>query len=676
MRAIFIVISRYFSWGLVVLAAPTVCAQVTSKEQPAGYSLPTIDLSFETHRQTIVDRKAGQYLGHPTTVLLEDGQTILCVYPQGHGRGDDIARGREGQYRVRLMDNHVRADCAYPGVEVLPDGTIVTTTYGHWTKGEQPYIVSVRLRLDELDARAQNMMPFGADFPQLDSHAAGTWWLQAGGKPPKLMVPRDEVLAFALYTTDRDTLKLTAQLYPLLPNESREVRLEMSRDGMWKEVARASVEELGWSAHFRVDNWDNTQDVDYRVRHGDRAQLEGLVRRDPIEKDEIVLAALSCNSNRTTGPRPRIVENLKAQNPDLLFFAGDQSYHHRQHTYGWLEFGEQFREILKDRPVITIPDDHDIGQGNVWGAYGKKASTSAGNDGGYFYPADYVNMVQRCQTWHLPDPVDPTPVQRRIGVYYTRLQVGGVDFAILEDRKFKTGPKGAIPPLGPRPDHINDPNYDPKSVDVEGLELLGRRQLDFLRDWGQTNTDAMKCVLSQTAFVGAVHLHGEPENRLLADLDCNGWPQSGRRRALELIRAAGAIHVCGDQHLAVLVKHGIDAASDGPYGFTVPAIVNSYYGRWWHPLDEQPGENPVDGSPLPWTGDYRDGLGNPFRMLAYANPGDRSDPTQRADGYGIVRFRKSDRRVTFECWPRFADVRQGDAEQFPGWPQRIKLHQR
>ena len=31
--------------------------------------------------------EAGQYLGHPTTVLLEDGKTILCVYPKGHGRG-------------------------------------------------------------------------------------------------------------------------------------------------------------------------------------------------------------------------------------------------------------------------------------------------------------------------------------------------------------------------------------------------------------------------------------------------------------------------------------------------------------------------------------------------------------------------------------------------------------
>jgi len=69
------------------------------------------------------------------------------------GRYEDIVRGREGAYRVRLMKNHQDADCAYPGLELLPDGTFVTTTYGHWTAGEQPYIVSVRFRIDELDRR-------------------------------------------------------------------------------------------------------------------------------------------------------------------------------------------------------------------------------------------------------------------------------------------------------------------------------------------------------------------------------------------------------------------------------------------------------------------------------------------------------------------------------------------
>ncbi len=67
------------------------------------------------------------------------------------GSYDDIVDGREGQYRVRLMDNTKGADCAYPAMELLPDGTVVATTYGHWTESETPYIVAVRFTLDKID---------------------------------------------------------------------------------------------------------------------------------------------------------------------------------------------------------------------------------------------------------------------------------------------------------------------------------------------------------------------------------------------------------------------------------------------------------------------------------------------------------------------------------------------
>jgi len=369
--------------GSLVWAAVAMAAGQPAPAKPRGYSIPTIDLAGQKHRQVIVDREPGQYLGHPTTVLLEDNKTMICVYPKGHGRGaivmkrsndggltwsdrlptpkswatskevptiyrvvdprgvrrlvmfsglypirmarseddgrtwselepigsfggivamsdvvrlkdgrtmamfhddgrffraggkrtgifkvyktlssdggltwgepevvtqhpkahlcepgairspdgrqlavlfrensrrlngfaifsddegatwtrpaelpgaltgdrhqglyapdgrlvvsfrdtthesptkgdwvawvgtyEDIAAGREGQYRVRLMDNTKGADCAYPALERLPDGTIVGTTYGHWTQGEMPYIVSVRFKLEEIDRLA------------------------------------------------------------------------------------------------------------------------------------------------------------------------------------------------------------------------------------------------------------------------------------------------------------------------------------------------------------------------------------------------------------------------------------------------------------------------------------------------------------------------------------------
>lgn len=525
--------------------------------------------------------------------------------------------------------------------------------------------------------QADSAQIFGDEFPNLDSLAVGKWWEKSAkgqNPPPTMNVPRDQVIAFAVYTQDRGILKLTAQLYPLMPFESRDATLEVQKQGQWSAIAKAKIEVPGWSAHFRVENWDSTQNVPYRVRHGEKAEFAGSIRKDPIDKDVIVVANMSCNSSRTTGFRPEIIDNLKLQDPDLLFFAGDQTYRHTEHTAGWIEFGLQFRELLRDRPTITIPDDHDVGHPNLWGENGKRSTLSGNADGGFFYPVEYVNMVQRQQTWHLPDPVDPAPVERGIGVYFTRLRLGGIDFAILEDRKFKTGPAGKIPQMGPRPDHINDASYDPKSIDLPGLQLLGDRQMRFLKSWADDWQGVdVKAVLSQTAFCGAVHMHGGAKDRLLADLDCNGWPQTARNKSLELLRQVRAIHLCGDQHLAVVVKHGIQEFGDGPIGFTSPALVNTIYGRWWHPEDEKPGPNPVANSPLPWTGDFKDGLGNRISMLAYANPENIKDERKRADGYGVVRFKKSTKEITLECWPRFSDAKLGDKAQFPGWPMTIPV---
>ena len=49
------------------------------------FQIPVIDLNHRQDLQVIVDKESGVYLGHPTTVLLEDGKTILAVYPKGHG---------------------------------------------------------------------------------------------------------------------------------------------------------------------------------------------------------------------------------------------------------------------------------------------------------------------------------------------------------------------------------------------------------------------------------------------------------------------------------------------------------------------------------------------------------------------------------------------------------------
>jgi len=86
----------YAASTLIVLAlAAAAQAQEPPAQVPApsrGYSIPVIDLAADAVRQVVVDREPGQYLGHPTTVLLEDGRTIIAVYPKGHGRGTIVMK--------------------------------------------------------------------------------------------------------------------------------------------------------------------------------------------------------------------------------------------------------------------------------------------------------------------------------------------------------------------------------------------------------------------------------------------------------------------------------------------------------------------------------------------------------------------------------------------------------
>ncbi|MBI4558391.1 MAG: metallophosphoesterase [Candidatus Hydrogenedentes bacterium] len=495
---------------------------------------------------------------------------------------------------------------------------------------------------------------------------------------PDLSIPEvgeDRVICFALYTVHQNVLKLTAQLYPLPATDEHAVRLEIQERHGWREVARAEVVEPGWTATFRVEPWDPSKTVKYRVLHGALARYEGTIQKDPVDKETITVAAFTGNSIHPSHggdlPKMDIVENIKKNRPDLLFFSGDQVYDHTRHYAAWLKFGRDFGDVIRDTPTVCIPDDHDVGQPNLWGAGGKQSFVEAGHGGGYYRRVEYVNEVQRAQTSHLPDPYDPTPIERGITVYYTALTWGGISFAIIEDRKWKSGPSGLVPQIGPRPDHITDPNYDPKSVDVPGAQLLGERQLQFLRKWAADWDGAdMKAVLSQTVFCGGAHLHGKRDNRVVADLDSNGWPQTGRNQALAEIRKGFAFMIGGDQHLGSVIHHGIDEWNDAGYSFCVPSIANLYL-RWWAPLE--PGKNRGPGMP-DYTGEFRDGLGNKITVWAVANPDPEENGdalTTRAAGFGVVRFNKKARTITMECWPRNVDIAKRDARQYEGWPLTI-----
>ncbi len=488
---------------------------------------------------------------------------------------------------------------------------------------------------------------------------------------PVQVEPKDRI-AFTMYTVHENTVKLLAQFNPIKNYDPMHAYLQIKENGEWVQKDSAEIIYPGYTCHFRIDNWDDTKVQEYRVAYAINneyvtdAFYEGTIQKNPMDKDEFVMGVFSCNSiyenHGGDVSRKDIVDNMKKINADLLFFAGDQVYDHSEHYWHWLRFGQDFGELLRNIPTITIPDDHDIGQANLWGEGGRKGSARDGWTGGYVMPVEYVKEVERAQCGHLPDPYDPTPIEQGIGVYYAPYTWGGISFAILEDRKFKSAPgnilKGKLE------------QESPLMFDVEGATLLGQRQLDFLEDWSDDWQNAeIKAVLSQTIFASLNTASGTKKNALERDFDTNGWPQTGRNKALEVIRKSYSCMIAGDTHLGSVIHHGICEWGDAGYSFASPAIA-SLWMRWWEPQHEA--NNAVPG--VPYTGEYYDGFQNKMTVKAVANPiladnvPSEDVVNARGAGIGVVRFKKSTRETTFECWPRNVDIANPDNKPFPGWP--------
>lgn len=94
----------------------------------------------------------------------KDGRLVVCFRDTGRtspyrnhfvawvGKYEDIIQNREGQYRAKLLHSNAAGDCGYPGLEVLPDNTILATTYIKYQPGTRKQsVVSVRFTLDEIE---------------------------------------------------------------------------------------------------------------------------------------------------------------------------------------------------------------------------------------------------------------------------------------------------------------------------------------------------------------------------------------------------------------------------------------------------------------------------------------------------------------------------------------------
>lgn len=496
------------------------------------------------------------------------------------------------------------------------------------------------------------------------------------------------------YTLSGGVLKLSAQMPPLGAQDSDTVRLQLKDGAGWKTIGEEKIHPEAGTAAFQIAPWDATRDAPYRLvyllrqRGGPATEhfWSGTVRHDPVEQETLTVADVSCNIHAIF-PNIPLVRSMATLNPDFLAFVGDQFYENTA-GYGaqrapldkamldylrkWYFHGWTWRDLMRDRPSISIPDDHDVYQGNLWGEGGEARKTTQ-QAGGYDMPAEWVNVVHRTQTAHHPDPYDPAPAKRGTLNYYGPLTYGRVSFAILADRQFKSGPEGKIPPTGGRGDHSKDPNFDPKTADVPGLVLLGSKQEQFIRDWVLDWRGAdMKAAISQTIFSAMATTHGGGHEVLMADFDANGWSQTPRNRALRELRKAFAVHIAGDQHLPAVVHYGIDTHRDGPVAFAGPA-ANVGYPRWWEPT--KTGRNKQSGNPN-LTGDFLDHFGSPLTVLAVQN-GPYNPPrpimeqvNAKTSGLGLVRFNKAKRTITFECWPYSADVTK-PGTQMPTWPVTV-----
>jgi alkaline phosphatase D len=526
-------------------------------------------------------------------------------------------------------------------------------------------------------------------------------WKIAGSKladtPDRTFGP----VLWTQYTLSRGTLKMTAFLPPVGKKDSQSVALETKGKNGWKTIATETLDALSRTVLFRIEDWNSTKDTPYRVIYsldGKDHEWAGTIRKDPVDQNEVSVAGFTGNTDYLF-PNARIAANVAIQNPDVLFFSGDQIYE-SVGGFGvvrspveiaaldylrkyWL-FGWAFGDLMRDRPSIALPDDHDVYQGNIWGHNGRSTKKSGFNDGGFGMDPEWVNMVNRTQTGNLPDPVDPDPLLRDISVYFTDMTYGGVSFAIIEDRKFKSGPGAILSSKSGRADHVRPEDipagetFDPLTLDVPEARLLGQRQLDFIRNWAQDWSGAeFKCALSQTIFANLANFHGSKQEYLIADLDSNGWPQSGRNRALHELRRGFAFMYAGDQHLSSIVHHGINHPHDAGVSFCVPSIAAGYP-RAWRP--EQPWPDHEEGAP-DYTGNFKEGLGNRVTVHAIGNPEAevRTDTPEnqghdKASGHGIVRFNKADRTITMECWRLLFDANKPtSADQFPGWPRTISL---
>ena len=140
-------------------------------------------------------------------------------------------------------------------------------------------------------------------------------------------------IVFALYTVQDGVMKMTAQMPPIARSDSQYVSLHIKEKQRFKTIAKAKIDKLSRTATFRIDNWPDKVDTPYMLIYAmknNTGQIknyswQGTVRKDPVDKTDIVVAAFTGNYDLGF-PNNDLVKSVAFHDPDLLFFSGDQIY--------------------------------------------------------------------------------------------------------------------------------------------------------------------------------------------------------------------------------------------------------------------------------------------------------------------------------------------------------------
>lgn len=528
------------------------------------------------------------------------------------------------------------------------------------------------------------------------------------------------------YTCTEDSLFLTAQLMPFIPSHLSDFNLRIMKDDReWKY--KGVFDSTCFQIHYRISLPEKFKTAYYSVSSIGGVQSNntygyhnfGKIITKPTNKKP-KLMALNCNGftffhsggidyENLFYPYRQIKAGLDEHKPDIVAFLGDQIYESRpqlaiyrepfaqlDYLYKWSIWCYAFRDITADQPTIIMTDDHDVYQGNIWGNGGVAAKTSAidsipsyygkwnydtwqQDNGGYFMSQDFVNMVTRSQTRHLPYPENPKLKNGMIN-YYTSYQYGNLNFAILEDKKFKSPP--AENDFKIYNGFSLNPNTTAAEYHKDEFKLLGESQLQFLSNWSKAEKakKETRVILTQSAYASltSVQIDYSPLNdrpakrdstpqKVSPDMDTNGWPKIGRDRALESLNDSNLLFISGDQHMGAVIDV-YDSTSTPFTFFSVPAIANTWPRMWWPNNDSLNTNYPLEN--------YLDAFGNKMNVQAVANPNPLAPSPNsinyKSPGFGIIQFDKKGRKATLHAYPLYFNSNSKNTE-FKGWPIEVNL---